>query len=228
RLEPNKKPGVHYALTADGLELPIVDVTHSAFALATTDAEQAAQVQAFLQQQQPFERLPAPVRRLLMRFLLRGSVLARGMRGARGSFLPGMDTYLFKLGPDNLGAAYAHPIDRRIAAALPALGMRLRLQDMARLLADAVAPQMAARPAAPLRLVSIAGGPAMDALNALIILRREQPRELAEREVRIDVLDLDATGPAFGVRALAALSAPGAPLHALRASLHPVRYDWTD
>jgi hypothetical protein len=228
RLEAHKKPGVCYALTADGLELPIIDVTHPAFELTMSDAQQAVAVGAFLAQEQPFAGLPPPVRRLLMRFFLRGSVLARGIRGASGSFLPGMDTYLFKLGPANLGAAYAHPIDRRIAAALPALGMRLRLQDMARLLAEALAPALAARPAAPLRLVSIAGGPAMDALNALLILHREQPRALAGRDVRIDVLDLDAAGPAFGVRALAALSAPGAPLHDVRASLHPVRYDWTD
>ena len=76
-LEASKKPGVYYALTDDGVELPIVDVTHPAFALATTDAEQAALVAAFMSQGQPFARLPAAVRRLLMRVFLRGSVLAQ-------------------------------------------------------------------------------------------------------------------------------------------------------
>jgi hypothetical protein len=228
RLEASKKPGVYYALTADGLELPVIDVTHPAFALAMTDAEQSAAIDAFLAQEQPFAMLPAIVRRLLMRFFLRGSVLAGGIRGARGTFLSGMDTYLFKLGPDNIGAVTAHPIDRRIAEALPAMAMRLRLQDMARLLADALGPELASRPDAPVRLVSIAGGPAMDCLNALRILVREQPRSLEGREVRIDVLDLDVAGPAFGARALAALSVPGAPLHEVHAALRPIRYDWTD
>ena len=30
--EQNKKPGVCYAVTDDGLELPVIDITHPAFA----------------------------------------------------------------------------------------------------------------------------------------------------------------------------------------------------
>jgi len=231
---PGPEPGIIYARAVDGRELPVVDVTNPAFALAMSDAEQAALVEGFARQQQPFDVLPARLRRLVMRFFLRGSVLARGIRGARGTFLRGMDTYLFKLGPEHLGPAYPRPrarakaIDRRIAAALPAMAIRLRLQDMAQLLADALGPALAARPEAPLRLVSIAGGPAMDAINALLLVRRAQPGALARRDVQIDVLDLDEDGPAFGARALAALAAPGAPLQGVRATLRPVRYDWTD
>ena len=49
-----------------------------------------------------------------------------------------MHTYLLKLGPKMLGEAYSTPVDRKIAATLPALGVRLRVQDMARLMADAL------------------------------------------------------------------------------------------
>jgi hypothetical protein len=156
-------------------------------------------------------------------------VLARGIGGAKQTFLGGMETYLLKLGPENLGSAYAKPMDRRIAASLPVLGVRLRLQDMARLLADALGPLLAASaPGAPVRLLNIAGGPASDSLNALILLRREQPRALDGRHVQIDVLDRDRDGPAFGQGALAALAAVGAPLHGLDAVLRHVPYDWTD
>ena len=78
-------------------------------------------------------------------------------------------------------AAYARPIDRRIAAALPVMAVRLRLADMATLLAEALAPTLEARPRHPLRLVNIAGGPAMDSLNALIVLRRDRPGVLDGR-----------------------------------------------
>jgi hypothetical protein len=139
-----------------------------------------------------------------------------------------MSTYLLKLGPDNLGDAYARPIDRRIAAALPALAVRWRLADMARLLADRLAPLLEARAGSPLRFVNIAGGPAMDSLNALLLLARDRPALLAGRAVAIDVLDGDAGGPTFGARALAALSAPGAPLHGVDARLRHVAYDWND
>lgn len=228
KAELHKKPGVYYALTTDGLELPVVDVTHAAFAVSPTDAEQAALVAAFLAQEMPFAKLPAVVRRGLLRFFLRGSVLARGIRGAQGTFLGGMSTYLLKLGPGNLGDAYAKPIDRRIAASLPVLAVRWRLADMARLLADRLAPRLEADAGAALRFVNIAGGPAMDSLNALLLLARERPALLASRAVAIDVLDGDADGPTFGARALAALSAPGAPLHAVDARLRHIVYDWND
>jgi hypothetical protein len=139
-----------------------------------------------------------------------------------------MNTYLLKLGPDNLGAAYARPIDRRIAAALPVMAVRLRLADMATLLAGALAPTLEARPRHPLRLVNIAGGPAMDSLNALILLRRDHPGVLDGRRIQIDVLDRDGDGPAFGARALTALRADGAPLHGLDVQLRHIRADWTE
>ncbi|HEX3903341.1 MAG TPA: hypothetical protein VH853_10875 [Polyangia bacterium] len=235
RREKNKKPGVSYAsarLGADGsgeeIELPVVDVTHPAFALALTDSELAARVAAFLAEPPPFGKLPPFLRRSLLWFLLRGSVLARGLRSAEGGYLSGLSTYLLKLGPDNLGDAYARPIDRRLAAALPVMAVRLRLQDMATLLADALAHTLAARPKHPLRLVNIAGGPAMDSLNALLVLRRDRPEVLAGRRVGIDVLDLDDAGPAFGARALAALGAQGAPLHGIDVQLRHLRANWTE
>lgn len=227
RLEKNKKPGVSYALTADGIELPIVDVTHPAFALTLTEADLAERLARFLAEPPPFAKLPAPLRRPLLRLLLRGSVLARGIASADGGFLSGMNTYLLKLGPDNLGAAYAKPIDRRIAAALPTLALRLRLQDMAVMLAEALAPTLAARPRHPLRLLNIAGGPAMDSLNALLVLRRDRPDLLDDRRIQIDVLDRDADGPAFGARAVAALTAAGAPLQGLDVQLRHLAADWT-
>ncbi len=224
--ERDKRPGVRYAVAPDGVELPVVDVTLPPFALSVSEAEQAALVERFLREDQPLARVPAPLRTLLLRLFLRRSVLARGIRRASGTFMTGMSTYLLKLGPDNLPTALATPIDRRIAAALPALAMRLRMQDVARLLADAVAPILLAHPGRPLHLLNVAGGPAVDSLNALVLLRREHPG-LLDRSVSIDVLDLDDAGPTFGERALAALKADGAPLHGLAIAFRHLRYDWS-
>jgi hypothetical protein len=239
RLEQNKKPGVSYALTpegwalapqgsADALELPIIDVTHRAFAVSLTEAEIAARVAKALAEPQRFAKAPPFLRRALFALFLRKSILARGFRASEGSFLAGLSTYLLKLGPDNLGEAYATAIDRRIAASVPALSLRLRLQDMATLLAEALAPRLASRPGRPLRLVNIAGGPAMDSLNALILLRRDHPAALAGRRAWIDVLDQDVDGPAFGSHALAELLAPGAPLAGVDAKLVAIRANWRD
>jgi hypothetical protein len=223
--EPNKLPGIHYAVTPDGVELPLVDITHPAFALSITEAEQKARVEKFLHEGVPFARLPKPLRELALKFLLRESILAQGIQQARVTFMSGLQTYLLKLGPQMLGSAYTKPIDRQIAATLPSFCVRLRLQDMAELLADTLLPLLRSDPHRPLRLLNIAGGPAMDSLNALILLNRQEARVLTERPVSIDVLDLDDTGPTFGEASMSALSQPGGPLHGRRITLRHIHYD---
>jgi hypothetical protein len=225
--EPNKRPGVYYAVTCDGVELPVVDVTHPAFALSLTDSDQKTQVDDFLRQGLPLAFLPKPLREIVLRFLLRESILAQGIQQARSTFMSGMQTYLLKLGPQMLGSAYTKPIDRQIASALPSFCVRLRLQDMAQLMADILLPRLRSSPGRSLRFINIAGGPAMDSLNALILLNRQEPGILEHRAISIDVLDLEDAGPAFGASALAALSQQGAPLHGLCIKLHHIPYDWT-
>jgi hypothetical protein len=154
------------------------------------------------------------------------SILMRATTDAADSILPGIATYLFKLGPANLGDGYASDLDRAIAAGITPLSMRLRLRHMARALADGLAPMLSSRPG-PLQIVNIAGGPAGDALNALILLWKER-RELLCRPVSIHVLDTDAAGPGFGARALEALRGAGAPLEGLNATLLHVPYDWAE
>jgi hypothetical protein len=102
------------------------------------------------------------------------------------------------------------------------------MRHVSRLLADGLAPTLSQRKTAPLHLINIGGGPAMDSLNALILLQKEQPDLLAGRQIIIHVLDLDAEGPSFGGRALTALQAQGAPLHGVTATFDAIRYNWAD
>jgi hypothetical protein len=226
RPETNKRPGVVYAFTRDSIELPVVDVTHPVFAISITEFEQETMVEKFLCDGVPLAKLPKPFREIALRFLLRQSVLAQGIDQARGSFMSGLQTYLLKLGPEMLGNAYTKPIDRQIAAALPSFCVRLRLQDMAELMSETLLPLMSHDPHSPLRFLNIAGGPAMDSLNALILLNRKRAGILTQRAVEIDVLDLDGDGPSFGEAALAALSQRGGPLHGLRISFRQLDYNW--
>jgi hypothetical protein len=222
----HKRTGVSYAVTDDGLELPVLDVTHPAFACELTDEKQGRMLARFLDEQRRFARLPRWLQRSLSRFFLRGSRIGHGLRRAEQSFLDGMTTYLFKLGPQNLGS-YAVPVDRKILRSLPAISVRLRATDMARLLADGLVPRLRRDPTRPLHLLNIGGGPAIDSLNALIVLSREEPALLAGRQITLRVLDLDQHGPAFGARALAALQGPGAPLCDLSIRFEHTAYDWS-
>jgi hypothetical protein len=219
--------GVRYAASDDGSLLPIVDVTQDAFALELTPDAQRAAVESFLRAPEPFAKLPAFARRALLRFLLRGSRLAQAVQSADGSYLSGMGTYLLKVGAAQLPPGYDTPLDRKIAAALPSLAVRLRLADMAELAAEAL--RVALRASAgerPLQVLNIAGGPALDSLNALLVLQKTDPALLAARPIRVTVLDRDEAGPRFGQRALEALQASGAPLAGLSIALRQRTYDW--
>lgn len=218
--ETRKIDSVCYAVTDDGIELPVIDLTHPAFASVPGPDELAAISAASLRGFQQVLALPETVRRMLAA----GSVLARD---AEAAFVGGMTTYLQKLGPENLGAGWAGPLDRQLAAGIGPVCMRLRLRETARLLAGGLTPVLAAR-RGPLHLINIGGGAAADSLNTLILLRRQQPSLLAGRAVRIHVLDLEADGPRFAARALAALTVPGAPLAGVDASLVHLAYDWDD
>jgi hypothetical protein len=224
-----KREGVYYARTDDGVELPIIDVTHPAFAVELDAAAQARFVEQFLSERQPLDGAPVWLRRALFLVFLRNSALGRGLLAAEGTFLSGMNTYLCKLGPDNLGPGYASELDKKIAASAPAFGMRLRLRDVAELLAECTFEALSRTDATrPLVFASIAGGPAVDVLNALMLVRRRAPDLLARRRTEIVDLDLQAAGPSFGARALAELKSAGAPLAGLDVELRHGTYDWRD
>jgi len=191
----NKRPGICYATTRDGIELPAVDITHPAFALDIDEARPRELVEKFRRDGIPFSRLPSPLRNLLLRFLLRGSILAGGIRKAQGGFMTGIHTYLLKLGP---------------------------------LMAEALLPHLQADPRRPVVFLNIAGGPAVDSLNALIVLNKRHAGMLTGRRISIVVLDADDEGPAFGDAALAALSGTEGPLRGVDVNFQHRAYDWAN
>ena len=149
------------------------------------------------------------------------------LRGiGKSTFLPGMNTYLMKLGPDNLVPPFDRPTDRRFAAIRAFRHPHPLAADR-----EAPGPGPAAgpssRPGAPLHLLNIGGGSAIDSLNALILLRRDAA-SLPQRPVVLHILDPDTNGPLFASRALAALAAGDAPLSGLDARLVHTSYNWDD
>jgi hypothetical protein len=219
--EKNKKPGVCYAYSDDGFELPVIDITHPAFTYAVTSQEVSTMIDDYIRS---LPKLPHAV----IKQLAANSILLRGAVESAGTYMSGMMTYLNKLGPDMLGDAYATALDKRVAAGIMQLSFRLRKQAGARLAADGLGAALKARPNVPVHLINIAGGPAIDSLNALILLQKEHPEWLTGRSITVHVLDLDHNGPAFGARALAALRAAGGPLHGLDVRFDAIDYDWAN
>ncbi len=223
----NKKVGVCYAVTDDGLELPVIDVTHPAFALSIGEPEVARLLQEHAREVESRAKVPACLQRLMLGIMQKQSRLMRGINAAAGGYMSGMNTYIMKLGPDNLDRSFASGIDRQIAVSFPALTIRLRLQDVAHLLADGLIPALENDARGTLHLLNIGGGPSIDSLNALILIQKEHPKLLTGRQIFVHSLDPDTAGPSFGRRALAALQAEGAPLHGLEVWFDHVDYDWS-
>jgi hypothetical protein len=224
---PAADSAVVFATTADGLRLPVIDVTHPAFAIPDDPASLAARRDAFLAWDRRNRRMPAIVTRLLMRLAARRSRLLRKIVASNSEYLDSITTYMFKLGADQLPPGFDGPVDRKVAAAPHVTLVRLRMQQIARLLAEALPAPLADAPDAPLHLVNIAGGPALDSINALIMLARTHA-SMIHRPIAIHVFDAQQDGPTFGARALLALSAPGQPLHGLEVQFRHHAYDWND
>jgi hypothetical protein len=213
-------------VTDGGIEVPVIDVTHPAFRVEIGAEELAAATKKAMADLEMRAKIPAAEQQRQLQKLFEGSFLAPKIAEARGKVLDGMGTYYLKLGPDNLGDGYANETDRAIAGSLPCLSIRLRLQDVARLMTDSLAPLLEARPDQPLHLLNIAGGTGIDSLNTLLLLRKDHADLLRSRRIVIHLLDSDSLGPAFCARAGSALQADDGPLHGLAIEIQHLPYDW--
>ncbi len=191
---------VVFATTADGLRLPVIDVTHPAFAVPDDAASLATRRDAFLAWARRNSRMPAIVTQMLMRRAARRSLLLRKVLAPDNDYLDSISTYMLKLGADHLPPGFDGPVDRKVAAAPHMALIRLRMQQIARLLSEALVTPLGDAPGAPLHLVNIAGGPALDSINALIMLARAHAT-LIHRPIAIHVFDAQQDGPTFGARA---------------------------
>jgi hypothetical protein len=207
--------------------LPVIDVTHPAFGVPDDPASLAARRDAFLAWDRRNRRMPWIVTRLLMRLAARRSLLLRKILGSGNEYLDSITTYMVKLGADHLPPGFDSPVDRKVATAPHVALVRLRMQQIAGLLAEALLAPLADAPDAQLHLVNIAGGPALDSINALIMLARAHAK-LIHRPIAIHVFDAQQDGPTFGARALLALTAPEGPLHGLEVQFQHHAYDWND
>lgn len=225
KASPPASDRVIHARTREGFDLPVIDVTHPRFAVADDPAAARAAYDAFVEGERQRRRIPRFIMRLLLRRAARKSRLVHAMFHSQADVLDGISTYVMKLGPDNLVAPFDSPIDRRLAASPHVVLVRLRMQQVARLIAEGLIDDLAASVTAPLVLVNIGGGPALDSINAVILLRRARP-DLLARRVAIEVLDASTDGAFFGANALAALRAEAGPLAGLDIEMQHHDYDW--
>lgn len=198
----------------DGMILPVVDVTNPVFRIdespASLDRLRAAIVASVNRPAAPRAATTGPIPDLLHR-----------MFASQAQYLDGLTTYLLKIGADNLPAQFDTEIERRLVSSPNAVALRIRLQQLSRLMAKVLKN---APPSTPLRLLAIGGGTAIEALNALIILKGDCGNPI--HDVAIDVLDIEDKGILLGKAALAALCETKGPLAGIAATMTFVPYSW--
>jgi hypothetical protein len=220
--------GIIYAKTREGFDLPVIDVTNPAFAVPDDPAAVQALYDAFIADEVRRRRIPKFIMRMMLGSAAKKSRLIGALFKSDTGYLDGLSTYVMKLGADNLVPPYDTPMDRRLAASPHVALLRLRTHQIAQLTAEGLADNLAAvGPAAPLSLINIGGGPALDSINALILLRRARP-DLLNRPIAIAVLDANQDGAFFGANALAALRADQGPLAGLDIGMRHHDYDWDE
>ncbi|MFS8037363.1 hypothetical protein ACI7BZ_10440 [Xanthobacter sp. AM11] len=198
----------------DGMTLPVVDVTNPVFRIdespTSLDRLRASIVSSVNRPAAERAATPGPMPDLLQR-----------MFAPQAQYLDGLATYLLKIGADNLPAQFDTEIERRLASSPNAVALRIRLQQLSRLMARALRN---APPSAPLRLLAIGGGTAIEALNALIILKGDSGNTISD--VAVDMLDIEDTGIPLGKAVLAALCETKGPLAGIAATMTFVPYSW--
>lgn len=223
---PGQKGGVIYARTREGFDLPVIDITNPHFTVPDDPAAARRAKEAYVAEEDRRRYIPEFIMRMMLRVVASKSRLVGALLNSDAGYLDSISTYVLKLGPDNLAPPYDSPLDLRVASSPHVLLIRLRMQQVAHLMAEGLADDLAAAGAtAPLRLINIGGGTALDSINALIVLHRDRP-DLVNRPIAIEVLDANADGAFFGANALAALKAGRGPLAGLDIGMNHHDYDW--
>jgi hypothetical protein len=216
---------VVFAKTRSGIDLPVIDFTNPRYAVPENPNTVRALYAAFVESERKRRLVPKFIMRMMLRSAAKKSLLVRSLFQSKAGFLDGISTYMMKLGTGNLVPPFDSEIDRKFAASPHVPLLRLRMQQTARLLCDGLNADLSDAQNAPLDLINIGGGPALDSINALVHLNRTRP-ELLQRPIAIHVLDSDEEGPFFGANALEALKATGRPLHGLDIVMDHRSYDW--
>jgi hypothetical protein len=226
----NKKPGLSYAFTGNGVELPVLDITHPLFISSIDEvklkemlkkAEENAEETA-----EKFNNMPP----LILKFLGKRSFTMAELLQNKGdnAFLSGVSTLMLKLGPGLIGKGRKRFLDRLASRGIGGIVLRMRVRDLSKCQAKALIPILRKSPDKNLCMINIAGGAASDSINTLFLIQNEDPNLLKNRKIEIDVLDIDTFGPAFADNCITELKAAGGRFHGLDISFRHIQYDWNN
>jgi hypothetical protein len=171
----NKISGISYAFTDDGVELPVLDITHPLF-ISTIDEDvfKALSLRAAHKAEQ-IKNSSFSIIKIIGKLLK-----------TKNTYLSGMRTLTMKLGPNLLKGrkgGFWHKLGRlaskkffmAMTMRMNAIAMRMRLRDICKYQAEILIPQLKKTPQKSLCFINIAGGAASDTINTLILIQKKEP-----------------------------------------------------
>lgn len=227
-VEKKKIPGLFYAFTDHGIELPVLDVTHPLFNQSINEEKLHKMLREIEkkgdQRADDFNKIPVSIKN----FLAKRSYIMAGflLKDNEDTFLSGMSTLMMKLGPGLIGKGRKKFFDRLGSKSFGAVTLRMRVRDTSKLQAEILRDQIIDAKEKNICLINIAGGTAGDSINTLIILHKEDPSILRNKNIMINILDVDSSGPGFASRCIESLKNPGGHFHDLNISFRYINYNW--
>ena len=228
--ERNKIEGISYAFTENGIELPILDISHPLF-LRSIDEEKLYKMLHKIKQEgegraESFNKIPA----FIKNFMAKRSYIMAGfmLKDTEDTFLSGMSTLMMKFGPGLIGRGRGKFFDRLGSKAFGAILLRMRVKDICKLQTDILETQLIYEKNKNLCFINIAGGAACDSINALVTVIKKDPTLLKDREIEINVFDIDRFGPSFAKNCVESLKSTGNYFSGLNISYNHIYYNWND
>ncbi len=228
--ESNKIAGISYAFTENGIELPVLDVTHPLFMRSINDEKLGKMLNEIKlkgkERAESFNKIPA----FIKNFIAKRSYIMAGfmLKDTEDTFLSGMSTLMMKFGPGLIGSGKRKFFDRLGSEAFGAILLRMRVRDICKLQSDILEIQLMKEKNRNLCFINIAGGAACDSINALITIVKKDPSLLNNREIEINVFDIDRFGPAFAKNCVESLKSTGNYFSGLNISFNHIYYNWND
>ncbi|TVY03322.1 hypothetical protein [Cohnella terricola] len=212
----NHNQRILYAAFENGIQLPILDITHPLFN-ASID-EQAFHLNGLKSARsiESLRKMPGFIRRIFVK-----------MSNVDNSYLSGVRTLLYKLGPGLSQGIKLGFRDKWAVKQTSFMGLRIRLRDLCRRQSTILLPQLKQFPERNLCFFNIAGGAATDCINTLILIQESDPDLLKGRKIEFNILDIESYGPNFAKRCIDVIKQPGERFHGLDITLNTIHYDWS-
>ncbi len=213
----NKILGLSYAYTNEGIELPVLDITHPLFIESADEKTFSMLSMKAAPGAEKMKNMPAVIKKIISLFA-----------DSKNSYLSGMRTLVLKLGPKLMRGQKIEPWYRLGAKQFNAIAVRIRLRNLCNFQAESLTGLLEKHPGKNVCFINIAGGAATDSINTLILILKENPALLKNRKIEINVLDLDDFGPGFAKKSIDEIRKPGGLFDGLDVDFRHLRYDWTD